>query len=109
MKKRKTALILYGLLLLIENKRREVEVKSVMRSFLYTGVRHSLYYSIQPHSLVYYILSCNRVGRGYIDLEVSGFKDPEMEYGAICSLVKEIREYKVSRVTVSINGNVINL
>lgn len=107
MKKRKTALTLYDLLLLIKNKRREVEVKSVMRSFLYTRTRYSPY--LQPHSLVYYILSCNRVGKGYIDLEVSGLKDPEMEYEAISSLVKEIREYKVRRVTVSINGNVLNL
>ena len=108
MKKRKTALILYRLLLLIEDKRMGVEVKSVMRSFMYTSTRYSPY--LQPHSLVYYILTCNRVGRGYIDLEVSGLSDdPEMEYGAICSLVKEIRGYKVSRVTVSINGNVLNL
>lgn len=107
MKKRKTALILYRLLLLIEDKRMEVGVKSVMRSFLYTRTRYSSY--LQPHSLVYYILSCNRLGKGYIDLEVSGFQDLEMEYEAICSLVKEIRGYKVSRVTVSINGNVLNL
>lgn len=106
MKKRKTALTLYGLLL-TENKRGEVEVKAVMRSFLYTRTRYSPY--LQPHSLVYYILSCNRLGKGYIDLEVSGFQDLEMEYEAICSLVKEIRGYKVSRVTVSINGNVLNL
>lgn len=108
MRKRKTALILYGLL--IENKRMGVEVKAVMRSFLYT--RHPTYYlmdTTSPHSLVYYILSCNRLGKGYIDLEVSGFQDPEMEHEAISSLVKEIRGYKVSRVTVSINGNVLNL
>jgi hypothetical protein len=108
MKKRKTALILYSLL--IRNKRMEVEVKAVMRSFMYT--RHFTNYPIDtkpPHSLVYYILSCNRLGRGYIDLEVSGFQDPEMEHEAICSLVKEIRGYKVSGVTVSINGKVLNL
>lgn len=108
MKKRKTALILYGLL--IKNKRMEVEVKAVMRSFKYY-TRHFITSPIdtKPYSLVYYILFCNRLGKGYIDLEVSGFQDPEMEYEAICSLVKEIRGYKVSRVTVSINGNVLNL
>ena len=87
MKKRGTALILYGLL--IRNKRVEGEVKAVMRSFMYY-TRYSTDYPIAPHSLVYYILSCNRVRRGYIELEVSGLKDPEMEHEAISSLVKEI-------------------
>jgi hypothetical protein len=104
--KRKTALFLYGLL--IKNKRVEVEVKSVMRCFRYYSTRY-LAGTILPYSLIYYVLSCNRVGKGYIDLEVSGLKDTEMEYKAISNLVEEIRGYKVSEVTVSINGNVLKL
>lgn len=109
MKKRKTALILYNLL--IETKRTEVGVKSVIRSFMYT--RHSTNYLIDttpPYALVYYILSCSRVGKGYIGLEVSGLeRDPEMEYKAISNLVEEISRYRFSGITVSINGNVLNL
>jgi hypothetical protein len=106
MKKRKTALILYNLL--IDDKRPGVGVMSVVKSFMYT--RRSLKYFASPCSLVCYILSCNRVEKGHIDLEVSGLeKDPEMEYKAISSLVKEISGYRVSGVTVSINGNLLNL
>lgn len=97
MKKRGTALVLYNLF-----SRKEERV--ILRSFFC-----SQYSQFQPFSIVFYILSCNKVGKN-IELTVSGLEDkPEMESMAIEELIEEIRGYKVSRVTVSINGNVLNL
>ncbi len=100
MKKRKTALFLYNL---ISRK----ETKTILRSFFYS--RPLDYPQFQPISMIFYILSCNRVGKN-IEFTVSGLEDrPEVELMAIKELVEEIRGYKVSRVTVLINGNVLNL
>lgn len=100
MKKRKTALILYNLY-------SGTETKTTLRSFFYS--RPTDYPQFQPVSLIFYILSCNKVGKN-IELTVSGLEDrPEVESMVIEKLVEEIRGYKVSRVTVLINGNVLNL
>jgi len=100
MKKRKTALIFYNLF-----SREGTNI--TMRSFFYS--RPSDYPQFQPISVVFYILSCNKVGKN-IELTVSGLEDrPEMESMAIENLVEEIRGYKISRMTVLINGNVLNL
>ena len=100
MKKRKTALILYKL---FSGKERKV----TLRGFFYS--RPSDYPQFQPVSMCFYFLSCNKVGKN-IELTASGLEDrPEVESMAIEKLVEEIRGYKVSRVTVSINGNVLNL
>ena len=100
MKKRKTALFLYNLL-------SGTETKPTLRSFFYS--QSADYPQFQPVSMIFYILSCNLVGKN-IKLTVSGLEDrQEVESMAIKKLVEEIRGYKVSRVTVLINGNVLNL
>ena len=100
MKKKRTALILYNL---FSGK----GINITMRSYLYS--RPSDYPQFQPVSMIFYFLSCNKVGKN-IEFTVSGLEDrPEVESKVIEKLVEEIRGYKVSRVTVSINGNVLNL
>lgn len=100
MKKRKTALVLYNLL-------SGTEIKYTLRSFIYP--RPADHPQFQPMSIIFYVLSCNKVGKN-IELTVSGLEDrPEIESMAIKKLMEEIRGYKVSRVTVLINGNVLNL
>lgn len=100
MKKRKTALILYNL---YSGK----GIKLTLRSFFYSQPPDSPHF--QPFSMIFYFLSCNKRGKT-VEFMVSGLEDkPEVESKAIEQLIEEIKGYKVSRVTVSINGNVLNL
>ena len=97
MKKKKTALTLYNL----------YSGKLTLRSYLYSQPPDSPHF--QPFSMIFYFLSCNRVGKN-IEFTVSGLEDrPEVESRAIEQLIEEIKGYKVSRMTILINGNVLNL
>jgi hypothetical protein len=59
--------------------------------------------------MIFYFLSCSKRGKN-IEFTVSGLEDrPEVESKVIEQLIGEIRGYGVSKVTVLINGNVLNL